>query len=89
MEIVRVNLQIAVTLLSPYVRRLAVFKEILDEGAKMSIGIKHPLSAFIWKTGGPDASEMATPKRMRTSHPKFAFSRMDNRKIKMDNKKKD
>ena len=42
-EIVRINLQIAVTLLSRYVRRLAAFEEILDEGAKMSIGIKrHP-----------------------------------------------
>ena len=39
-EIVRVNLQIAVTLLSLYVRRLAAFEEILDEGAKMSIGMK-------------------------------------------------
>ena len=75
MEIVRVNLQIAFTLLSRYVRRLAAFEEILDEGAKMSIGIKrHFFSAFIWKTGGPDASEMAAPKRMRTSRPKFAFS---------------
>ena len=89
LEIVRVNLQIAVTLLSRYVRRLAAFEEFLDEGAKMSIGIKrHLFSAFIWKTGGPDASEMATPKRVRTSRPKFAFSRTDNRKIKMDNKKK-
>ena len=87
MEIVRVNLQIAVTLLSHYVIRLAAFEEILDEGAKMSIRIKHLFSAFIWKTGGPDASEMATLKRVRTSRPKFAFSRMDNRKIKMHNKK--
>ena len=31
---------------------------------------------------------MATPKRVQTSRPKFAFSRMDNRKIKMVNKKK-
>ena len=37
-EIVRVNLQIAVTLLSRYVRRLAAFEKILDEGAKMSMG---------------------------------------------------
>ena len=43
MEIVRVNLQIAVTLLSRHVRRLAAFEEILDEGAKMSIGIKRHL----------------------------------------------
>ena len=42
-EIVRVNLQIAVTLLSRHVRRLAAFEEILDEGAKMSIGIKRHL----------------------------------------------
>ena len=42
-KIVRVNLQIAVTLLSRYVRRLAAFEEILDEGAKMSIGIKRHL----------------------------------------------
>ena len=41
--IVRVNLQIAVTLLSRYVRRLAAFEEILDEGAKTSIGIKRHL----------------------------------------------
>ena len=40
LEIVRVNLQIAVTLLSRYVRRLAAFEKILNEGAKMSIGIK-------------------------------------------------
>ena len=39
-KIVRVNLQIAVILLSRYVRRLAAFKEILNEEAKMSIGIK-------------------------------------------------
>ena len=38
-EIVCVNLQIAFTLLSRYVRRLAAFEEIFDEGAKMSIGI--------------------------------------------------
>ena len=76
-------------LLSRYVRRLAAFEEILDEGAKMSIGIKrHFLSFFIWKTGGPDAWEMATPKRVRTSPPKFAFSIVDNRKIKIDNIKK-
>ena len=43
MEIVRVNLPIAFTLLSRYVRRLAAFQEILDEGAKMSIGIKRHL----------------------------------------------
>ena len=43
MEIVRVNLQIAVTLLSRYVRRLAAFEEFLDEGAKMSIGMKRHL----------------------------------------------
>ena len=42
-EIVRVNLQVAVKLLSRYVRRLAAFEEILDEGAKMSIGIKRHL----------------------------------------------
>ena len=66
----RVNLQIAVTLLSRYVRRLAAFKEFLDEGTKMSTGIKHLFRAFMWKTGGPDISEMATPKRVR---PKFAF----------------
>ena len=40
-EMVCVNLQIAVTLLSRYVRRLAAFEEVLDEGAKMSIGMKH------------------------------------------------
>ena len=39
-EIVRVNLRIAFTWLSCYVRRLGAFQEILDEGAKMSIGIK-------------------------------------------------
>ena len=38
-----VNLQIVVMLLSRYVRRLAAFEEILDEGAKMSIGIKQHL----------------------------------------------
>ena len=42
-EIVRVNLQIFVMLLSRYVRRLAAFEESLDEGAKMSIGIKRYL----------------------------------------------
>ena len=88
-EIVRVNLQTAVKLLSGYVRRLAAFEEILDKGVKMPIAMKrHFFSFFMWKTGGPDASEMATPKRVQTSRPKFAFSRMDNRKIKMDNKKK-
>ena len=67
---------------------LSCLEEILDEGAKMSIGIKrHLFSTFIWKSGGPDASEMATPKRLRRSRPKFAFSKMDNKKIKMDNKK--
>ena len=25
---------------------------------------------FMWRTGGPDTSEMATPKRVRTSRPK-------------------
>ena len=71
-----------------YITRLAAFEEILDEGAKMSIGIKrHLFSAFIWKTGLPDASEMATPKRVRASVHNSFFSRMDNRKIKMDNKK--
>ena len=40
-EIVRVYLQIAVTLLSRFVTRLPAFEEILNEGAKMSIGIKH------------------------------------------------
>ena len=79
MQTVRVNLQIAVTLLSRYVRRLAAFEEILDEGAKMSIGIKHFL-APLYGRRGPDASEMATPKRVGTSRPKFAFSRMDNKK---------
>ena len=87
MEIVRVNLQIAVVLLSRYVRRLAALEEILNEGAKMSIGIKHLFIAFIWKTGGPDASEMATPKRVRTFRPKFTFSRMDNRNIRWTIKK--
>ena len=42
-EIVRVNLQIAVMLLTRYVRRLSAFEEILDEGAKMSIEIKRHL----------------------------------------------
>ena len=28
-------------------------------------------SPFIWKTGGSDISEMATPKRVRTSCPKY------------------
>ena len=37
-EIVRVNLQIAVTLLSRYVRRLAAFEEFLNEGAKSQSG---------------------------------------------------
>ena len=27
--------------------------------------------AFMWKTGGPDTSEMATLKRVRTSNPKY------------------
>ena len=45
-------------------------------------------SAFIWKTSGPDASEITIPKRLRTSRPNFSFPGMDNRKIKMDNKKK-
>ena len=88
-EIVRVNVQRAPTLLSRYVRRLAAFEEILNEKAKMSIGIKrHFFSAFLWKTGGPDASEVATPKQVRTSHPKFAFSRVDNRKMRWTIKKK-
>ena len=26
----------------------------------------------MWKTGGPDSSEMATPKRVRTSRPKYS-----------------
>ena len=28
--------------------------------------------AFMWKTGGPVISEMATPKRVRTSRPKYS-----------------
>ena len=27
---------------------------------------------FMWKAGGPDISEMATPKRVRTSRPKYS-----------------
>ena len=27
---------------------------------------------FIWKTGGPDTSEIETPKRVRTSRPKHS-----------------
>ena len=28
--------------------------------------------AFMWKTGGQDISEMATPKRVPTSRPKYS-----------------
>ena len=28
--------------------------------------------AFMWKTGGPDTSEMATPKRVWTFRPKYS-----------------
>ena len=27
---------------------------------------------LMWKTGGPDTSEIATPKRVRTSRPKYS-----------------
>ena len=27
---------------------------------------------FMWKTGGPDTSKKATPKRVRTSRPKYS-----------------
>ena len=27
---------------------------------------------FMWKIGGPDTSEIATPKRVRTSRPKYS-----------------
>ena len=36
----------------------------------VSFGKALDASPFMWKAGGPDTSEMATPKRVRTSHPK-------------------
>ena len=36
----------------------------------VSLGSKRDAPTFMWKTGGPDASEIATPKRGRTSHLK-------------------
>ena len=45
----------------------------------------------MWKTGGPDASEMATPKRVRTYIQKiaiqFAFSQMEDKYGKKNLKK--
>ena len=35
-------------------------------------GTQRDAPAFMWKTGGPDISEMATPKRVRTSRPKYS-----------------
>ena len=35
-------------------------------------GTERDVPAFMWKTGGPDASEIATPKRVRTYHPKHS-----------------
>ena len=35
-------------------------------------GTQRDAPAFMWKTGGPDTSEMATPKRVRTSRPKYS-----------------
>ena len=57
-EIVRVNLQIAVTLLSRYIRRLAAFEEILGEGAKMSIERKQH---FLWPFYGRKVAQ--TPRK--------------------------
>ena len=35
-------------------------------------GTERDAPAFMWKTGGPDISEMATPKRVRTFRPKYS-----------------
>ena len=87
MEIVRVNLQIAVTLLSRYVRRLAAFEEILDERANMPIGIKRHLFLRLYM-------EDRWPRRLGNAYSqasadvpsKILFLEMDNRNIKMATK---
>ena len=35
-------------------------------------GTQRVASVFMWKTDGPDTSKMATPKRVRTSRPKYS-----------------
>ena len=35
-------------------------------------GTHQDAPVFMWKTGGPDTSEITTPKRVRTSRPKYS-----------------
>ena len=44
---------------------------------------------FMWKTGDPDISEIATPKRVRTYRPKHSYTSLSRElRINMANKKK-
>ena len=38
----------------------------------VSLGKAWEALTFVWKTSGPDTSEMATPKRVWTSRPKYS-----------------
>ena len=45
-----------------------------EEAGKFAFWVRHSAGypTFVWKRGGPDTSEIATPKRERTYRPKHS-----------------
>ena len=69
----RVSLQIAVGVAVTLRQTLSCLRRNFGQRTQgVNRDKRHLFSAFMWKTGGPSASGMATPKQVRTFRPKYS-----------------